>query len=97
MVLVGSVEAAADVDDAVVDAAVDAVPVVEVPDVADVLAWRSTNSFCRAALKLEALLPVEPTALVLPLLAVLDEVASGDDGSNEVLLVAVLLLLPVTL
>ena len=60
------------------------------PEVADRLAWRSTNSFCRAELKLDPLLLVELTAPVLLVLAaVLDEVSST---SGSVLLVLLLLL-----
>jgi hypothetical protein len=90
-VLVGSVEDASDVDEAVVDE----VPEVEVAAVADVLAWRSVNSFCSASLMLDPLLLVEFTAVLLLRLDVLDE-PSDDELGKEVLLV-LLLLLPVML
>ena len=92
MVLVGSVADVAEVDEAVLDDALE----VDALAVADVLAWRSTNSFCRAELKLDPLLLVEFTAPVL-LVSVLDEEAPDDEGSNEVLLALLLLLLPVML
>ena len=72
--LVGSVEDVADVAAAVLED--------DVVDVEETLAWRSTNSFCRAELKLDPLLLVELTALVLPvLLVVLDAVSPIEDGS----------------
>lgn len=77
-VLVGSVELSAEVESVDVDADVDVdvgVAVVGVVLAAeDRLAWRSTNSFCRAALKLDPLLLVEFTAPVV--LAVVDDDAS---------------------
>ena len=57
----------------------------------DALACRSVNNFCRASLNFDPLLLVELTALVGLTLDGLD------DGSNEVGLVLLVLLLPVTL
>ena len=94
-VLVGSVEVSAEVDAVDVDVDVDAAVVGVVLAAEDRLAWRSTNSFCRAALKLDPLLLVEFTAPVV--LAVLDDDGSVALRSVLLLVVAVLLLLPDTL
>lgn len=93
MVLVGSV------DDAP-EAAVADVDVPDVDDVADdVLAWRSTNNFCRASLTFDPLLLVEFTWPVLLVADVLDDGSPGGGGGGlkEVGLLVPLVLLDVAL